>query len=1343
MLKFLFSSLTVIVCFNSLSAFQIAIDTTLQAKIYPLAGHVADVCRDSTGKYWIGTNEGLYMFDGYSTHSYQQLLFGKVYRPRINDMQIVDSILWIGTDEGLYKLNLSRKSITVVQQLAGTRILKVNSDTYKNIWIAALTRSMIIANNGLPLEGNQLKVTDLSAFLSYGDNGNRRPVLDIIFNTDTAYISAFRSVFKVLTLPSGRCKLIEKCFSIDDEYIKQIIFHKNHLVFLTPEYIGIYNGQIDGDIIKVDFKGATQTPFLNTIAFDNVGKAYVSTRAGGVIIENLFGSTPILRNIEIIDITSNLNNTSQITSLNFEKDRFFLGTKHNGLCVVDQGNPFIRQITAPFGNEFKLSSDRLVTSLFYGANNKLWIATLSDGLKCWDIATNTTCHYRSSSAQDHIPKNYIISIINCEADKLWFMSQKEIGFINYRTHKYRNLIKKVPGKAMVASDFMGRLWVGANGVKVYSNEGKIWKEFEPTTTGYPFANADFSLLKAGQNGKIIYLVSADGFDRLLLDDLGNVKQVTHISLKNFSPKDALNGTIDWLIEESDSVVYTLVSSQYLNRIAINPKTYNVNVQILDPCITGIQSFFLYQNRLWLMSDKLYVFNYNSQYIMLEQVINGIPENCYLTNAIATDSSGVFYVGTSKGLFAIEADSIIHNKVNSRLYVSQIIIGGKKIDPNCTQFISKSKLKTWSRHDQIMLSHNQNSVSIQMGIANGSTANPAWCLYQLNKAPRKNSHWQQLLLDRSAVLTLHNLYPGKYELIFKKGSEQAPDVPCPLRFKIKRPLLGSFVFILIYILIFLLITFLFIKTKFRKINIQRELYTNNQINDQRIQMIINLTCMLRTPLMLMSSPIKKLRAMAQGKEIVDDIHIIESQTQKMLESLDSILGFKNGFSNSEKASYAHVKNIAQYCCDVLEGFAITRQIHILQLLPNELYKGVVDKHVVQRIIANTLHYAIANSDCSKNITIELVHDEKNYHHKTYTLVKEIDRQKNWHNQLSILSCYPKSIKNDIIQQFACCAKRRFVKQTGVISHITNLNNLTQQLNGEFHVISNNKGHLEFLFLFDNNQQGHFDEHIPCLKLKSDKVEDLKPDNTKVIVVEQDPDLRLLIKQIASKHGTVASFGNGVEAIKAIREVTPDLVITDWLVPKMNGIELVKKLKSDIETNHIPVIMVSGKCDIVDMKQATQAGVDYFVPKPFDVEYLSNLIENIIHSRRVWSQKFKHSMHSQTSTFSDLKDKLFHVELNKTIMDNLKDPDFKYDKLALNMNMSNSALFRKMKESTGKTPGEYIKDKRIEYAANLFIIKGVSVSEASFLSGFKSVSFFSEEFKKRFGTTPSEYKRKNTL
>lgn len=243
---------------------------------------------------------------------------------------------------------------------------------------------------------------------------------------------------------------------------------------------------------------------------------------------------------------------------------------------------------------------------------------------------------------------------------------------------------------------------------------------------------------------------------------------------------------------------------------------------------------------------------------------------------------------------------------------------------------------------------------------------------------------------------------------------------------------------------------------------------------------------------------------------------------------------------------------------------------------------------------------------------------------------------------------------------------------------------------------------------------------------------------LLVVEDDEEMRqFLAKQLGLAY-TVLQAVDGVEALEVLQQERVNLVISDVMMPRKDGMALCRDLRTNIETCHLPLILLTAKADVGSAVEGLEHGADAYISKPFELEFVEAQIASLLTNRRILQEKFAGEPLVKAETMvTDSADRRFLESLTNFITDNIDNTELNVDQLAAEMNMSRSTLHRKIKAVTGQTPNDYIRLIRLKQAATLLSSGKYLSSEVSLMVGFNSQSYFAKIFQLQFNVTPKEF------
>lgn len=526
-------------------------------------------------------------------------------------------------------------------------------------------------------------------------------------------------------------------------------------------------------------------------------------------------------------------------------------------------------------------------------------------------------------------------------------------------------------------------------------------------------------------------------------------------------------------------------------------------------------------------------------------------------------------------------------------------------------------------------------------------------------------------------------------------------------------------------------------------LQQKVEIEQQVTDIKLRFFTNISHELRTPLTLIIGPVKNLlhteRLTTNARS---QLEIVLSNSERMLRMVNQLLDFRKIQNNKMrlKVQKSLLSEIVDNTCANFKKEAYDKHIHFTVV--NNAKEGIVwvDRHRVDTILFNLLSNAFKFTPAGKSITVTV--DEK----PGYVLMRVKDEG------IGI----PMEKRSMLFERFSSnneLSNQNSNTGTGIgmnlIKELVDLHKGYIEVESEvgkgstftvlFHTGTEHFGH-EADIVVDDSSTSMPDAPKEILEMKLAEIEE-QDKRRMVLVVDDNEDMRTFLTNILSGEYRVKSAGDGVEALAAIEQEIPDVIVTDLMMPNMDGLELTKHLKQSADLNHVPIVLLSAKSAIESRLQAMQEGADDYVTKPFEPAYLRARIKNLIKQRQILENSYRQrliQLEPQQSD-SELKGDSFLAKL-LDIMDKQMDNNaLTVDELVDDMGMGRTVFFNKLKSLTGLSPVEFIREMRIKRAAQLLEQKNYNITEVTYMVGMNDSRYFAKCFKATYGMTPSEYRK----
>lgn len=696
--------------------------------------------------------------------------------------------------------------------------------------------------------------------------------------------------------------------------------------------------------------------------------------------------------------------------------------------------------------------------------------------------------------------------------------------------------------------------------------------------------------------------------------------------------------------------------------------------------------------------------------------------------------------------------------HKRLWIGTMGTGLYYVDlPASSASYSDLKVHQALSEKEINLSNYDNSFYIEF--ATDNFISPQNYLYSMN-----NGTWNSLPKGSSRV-SFSNLPVGKYEFKVKAINGTSESKIKTIVINIHPAWYNSGLAWVIYILIIISIIAIFIHQAKEKYRVRQEMLKHKhleEINESKLQFFINISHEIRTSMSLIISPLQKLISTDNDSERQKSYSLIERNAQRILNLINQLMDIRKIDKNQMKLSFTEV-DLISFINDIKNTFAYQAaakgaKLNIITQM--ESLKVWLDPNNFDKVIFNLLSNSFKHiqNEGEINIYINSVNNSSNvYPLNNYAEIIIED------NGTGI----KESEMERIFERFYQISDDRSrSKGTGIGLHLSM--SLIKMHHGTITVKNNeNKSgcsftihiplgcsHLSTEELYQNSNKNISEQpsiedqplqHIPASIEENENSEDgtkkvIRKKHSILIVEDEDEIRNYLLTELGS-HFRVLSCSNGKEALDLIMHHMPDLVLSDIMMPEVNGITLLRKLKQNIKTNHIPVILLTAKNSEKDYIEGLSLGADAYIAKPFNLDILITTIENLIKNREIlrnnFSGKQEQNDNIEVAQPQSADEKLMQKVL-KVINKNLNNPDLNAEMIAAEVGISRVHLYRKLKELTNQSTRDFIRNIRLKQAEILLKSeKNYSMSEIAQLVGFNNTTYFSNAFKELYGVSPSKY------
>ena len=505
--------------------------------------------------------------------------------------------------------------------------------------------------------------------------------------------------------------------------------------------------------------------------------------------------------------------------------------------------------------------------------------------------------------------------------------------------------------------------------------------------------------------------------------------------------------------------------------------------------------------------------------------------------------------------------------------------------------------------------------------------------------------------------------------------------------------------------------------------ERELYKS------KINFFTNVAHEIRTPLTLIKAPLDHVLMTEDVSDSVkDNLQIMSKNTGRLLNLTNQLLDFRKTESEAYLLNL-QTQNVTELIRDTMLRFtplAKHKNITLETDLPEQDMFVQMDKEAFLKIVSNLLNNAMKYGDHYVRLEASIKENDK----KEFYLLVENDGD-----------LIPESYKEDIFKPFVQIDPEEDQRVSGTGIGLALATSLAE-LHGGSLSLQNDATYNRFLLKLP---VGHVEPSDTVTSEQQERNEILTDKGTAVpkkegtlLLVDDDRELLQFVAKFLSDYYHVLTAENGVQALEQLRKSTVNLIVTDVMMPEMDGFEFTQKVKSDMEFSHIPVILLTAKVLAQSKVQGYELGADAYLEKPFSVEVLLARIENLLQSREKLRESFlKNPFIGAVTVALNKSDEAFIKKLNEVIQESLSDSDFNVEDMAERFNMSRASFYRKVKGVLDLTPNEYIRLERLKKAAQLLKQDDYKINEICYMVGFNSPSYFAKCFQQQFGMLPKDF------
>ncbi|MCL1934015.1 MAG: response regulator [Candidatus Azobacteroides sp.] len=1288
--------------------------------------NVKAIVQDSYGFLWFGTKNGLNRFDGTSIvqKDCDDYIAGTGNHNISALFEDKDSILWVGTDRGVYQYNSASDIFTAVRLKTAEGVdmnnwvSDITADSLGNIWV-------VIPDQGVfRYKNNQLYFYELT---------NKEN-----FKTEAPDCICVRASGEVWVGSWGvglfRYNDKNDCFehytkdkngrSLQGKNINALCDYGDWVAMAVHEGEVMKYNPGTNELVKISLPGASHTFVRNVMFWRN--ELWVGTY-DGLFIVNERENRAIHLSPDLMRPFS-LSDKIIYTLYHDREEGIWLGTMFGGVNYLPNQNMTFDKYV-PGSDAYSLSTKRIREMASDDAGN-IWIGTEDNGINVLDITTGKVKQIRDNLTER---KNHLMTLamsvygnqVYCGIYKQG-MDVVQLPGNEIRHYSYEQLGISEGSVYAFFIDSKGRRWIGTGWGLCKAAPGSFTFS-RVDEVGYDwifdiFEDRDGNLWFATMGSGLWKYSPADGLFKKYIHEKGQIHTLSSNSISS-------------IMQDSRGCIWLSTDRGGICRY--NPQSDNFTTYSIQDGLPDDVSYKIIEDdmhNLWFGTNRgLVCFNPDTKYVRVYTTKDGLLGNQFNYKSALKGKDGKFYFGGIEGLIAFDPDSPEANHLPYPIYITKLSIYNQEI----TVHTAGSPLKrSIINTDKIVLPYDQSNISFDAALLSYSTM--ASNQYYYKMAPL-DKDWIKAASNRNISYT--RLPPGNYTFMLQAtdGGNSSPVASRTLSVVILPPWwksVGAYILYVVGCITLIGCWFLWYRQHKGKQMEERqklfEIEKEKELYESKISFFTAVAHEIRTPLTLINSPLEIIKEMRIDEpKLNKNLSVIEQNTKRLLNLTGQLLDFQKIGAEKFDLKFEGV-DITTLLNETLARFEPTitqKKKELLQNIPDRSIIAAIDREAITKILSNLLNNALKYAQ--RTILVELSSDEIAF------TVRVVSDGEKISPELGIR----------IFEPFYQIDKKRESRQGAGIG-LPLARSLTLLHKGSLYLDSEQSDNTFVLTIPINKEKikEQAEKTIEHDILLLDEETSLETDETErgyiLLLVEDNEEMLLFIREHLEEDFIVETARHGQEALDVLRNNHIDLVISDIMMPGLNGYELCKIMKADLNLCHIPVIFLTVKNDLDSKIKGLKYGAEAYIEKPFSFNYLKTQVFSLLSNRRIEREAFsKRPFFPVNNMQMNKGDEEFANRVISEIQNNITDINFGVERMAENLGMSRSNLLRKIKRLFNLSPVDFIRLIRLKKAAELIRESKFRIGDICYMVGINSPSYFAKLFLKQFGITPKEFEKQN--
>ena len=1296
---------------------------------------ITDVAQDTLGYIWVATERGLYRYQGdhFQTYLKEEENANSIPSNYISDIAVdQQNRLWIMTEAGVAQYDYAQDAVTRLEaeplKKASTSIV---IDTNEDKYIGRYDGGIIHISDTII----ELPLKDVVS----GRDFSNASVVDLALSDHTLWAALDGDGILSFNLETSTLQYYSP--------FKLSGYRSLDIYELYIDHFGVLWFGCDRGLFRLDPKNANQPmmePKLDvqlsrddylSIYEDEEHIVWIGTRQGGMYsLNNQDVKKPTILK-HFVPTNSDAGPSHRTISKIFkdEKGLLWLGTHNGGVNVFDPNGENIRFLTEDPLHKNALSYKN-IWGLEMTSDGEIWVGTDGKGLNILNPKTGTI----DNVSWPEIENTAILTILEDASKNLWLGTYENGIFqIDLKTNQVYNFKVGDAAAQLKVNDVRciiqgpgHEIYFGTNrGGAYYYNEQSSQVELFVGTEGYDIRSIypssfeqEILWMATYRNGLIRYNSKTfETFNYPLTDKKDN----TSITILDICIK---NNVLFLGTREKGLVSFNLMSKEY---------SFDYPGEIVNIAISALT--FDKDNNLWMTtSEGVFAYNNSDQEVSFSDRYDGFKKGHFNYGSILYSEAGYMVVGGIYGMNLFYPEQLLSDPVAEQVLFNEFKILNKKVTPSNSDVYPKDQSIFLTK--EINLNYAQNEFGISWAIPRYNNFNRNQFTYRLHGY---DDNW--FSSDGNNFAEYRNVDAGNYVFEIRNSSNEK--FSKKLNITITPPVWRTWQAYLLFFILGVLLLWRALRFNNSRIVLKQKLKFEQDLREkehlsmtEKLRFYTNFSHELKTPLTLIQGPVNDLLKKERDPTSRQYLEIIRKNSGILLKFINRMLEFRKIELDRTLLNVGHydLNILAEEEVEAFAHLAKERNIN-LGFYCEQGLNAWVDIEKIQIILNNLLSNALKFSPEDRTVKLGLFHDNDE-------IVIEVRDQGHGISKSDMALIFTPfyQAKNSVGTGgtgigLALCKSLVELHQ-GSIAVESSRNGETvftiRLLKGKTHLKN-----LEYVRFLDNEEDLSPNRYYSVEAEEDESTEQnaIEESEQLILVVDDNKDIAAYISTIVGTTAKVVIHHNGADAIEDAIKLIPDLIITDLMMPGIDGINFCQTVKNHFATSHIPVIMVTAKSSDSSVIEGYNVGADDYITKPFNSEILKTRIDNLLSNRKLLALKYSSSDLLDSKEINESKEAEFILKLESNILELIDNEEIDVPILCESIGMSQASLYRKVKSLTGESIQIFIRKIKLKRAANLLLQDHLSISEIAFSLNFASLKYFRKCFKTQYDKTPSDYKR----